>query len=266
MKLKVLPVLLFAFSTSSCMRGTHSKKQPPIAKDTLNYTYKVIKERASDCGNKADSNCTVAKIKYPVFTGQKNINDSIQHKLLKIFLLNDQKDTTLKQIVANFIKEYDRNKKSDERKLFYTLDLSATVIQQDSSLAVIELGGYAFEGGAHGGYQSIFVNWDTKANKKINLNDILTNGFQEKLNKIAEHIFRRQEKLSDTASLADAYFFDNDRFTLNDNYAITSSGIRFLYNEYEIKSYSEGITELFIPYSQIKSLLRPNTVVAQYIK
>ena len=47
---------------------------------------------------------------------------------------------------------------------------------------------------------------------------------------------------------------------------ITPTGLSFLYNEYEIKSYAEGQTTLFIPYTQIKSLLRPKTVVSQYLK
>ena len=55
-------------------------------------------------------------------------------------------------------------------------------------------------------------------------------------------------------------------FALNDNFLVTPVGIRFLYNEYEIKSYAEGQTELLIPYNKIKSLLRPQSVVSQYLK
>jgi hypothetical protein len=50
------------------------------------------------------------------------------------------------------------------------------------------------------------------------------------------------------------------------NFSVTPIGIKFLYNQYEIKPYAAGITELFIPYAQIKSLLRPNSVVTQFIK
>ncbi|HMG09958.1 MAG TPA: RsiV family protein, partial [Mucilaginibacter sp.] len=108
--------------------------------------------------------------------------------------------------------------------------------------------------------------WDTKANKDIALNDLFETGYQDKLKGIAEAIFRKDEKLSDTASLANDYFFKDNKFALNDNFSITPTGFKFIYNQYEIKPYAAGITTLVIPYSQIKSLLRPNTVVTKYAK
>jgi hypothetical protein len=47
---------------------------------------------------------------------------------------------------------------------------------------------------------------------------------------------------------------------------LTPVGIRFLYNQYEIKPYAAGQTDLVVPYTQIKQLLKPNTVIAQYLK
>ena len=98
------------------------------------------------------------------------------------------------------------------------------------------------------------------------MDDIFVEGYQENLNKIAEKIFRTDEKLSDTTSLATNYFFDKNKFSLNKNFMVTPQGVSFLYNEYEIKPYSAGQTTLLIPYSQIKSLLRPATVVSQYLR
>lgn len=148
----------------------------------------------------------------------------------------------------------------------YNLNIDLSVLRQDSSLTTLLLKGYSYLGGAHGGSLISFINWNTKANKKIALSDIFMDGYQEKLRQVAEQIFRKDEKLSDTASLANDYFFKDSKFALNNNFCITPIGIRFLYNEYEIKPYSAGTTSLFIPYEQIESLLRPNTVVSQYIR
>jgi hypothetical protein len=45
------------------------------------------------------------------------------------------------------------------------------------------------------------------------------------LTKIAEQIFRKNEKLTDTSSLARDYFFKDNKFALNENYSITPAGI-----------------------------------------
>jgi hypothetical protein len=128
----------------------------------------------------------------------------------------------------------------------------------------MQLSGYSFQGGAHGSSLTMFMNWDAKSSKVIKLNEILIDNYQHPLDSIGEKIFRTQEKLSDTEPLKINYFFAKDKFALNDNFLITPTGLRFLYNEYDIKPYAGGKTELFIPYAQIQLLLRPNSVVSQY--
>jgi hypothetical protein len=86
------------------------------------------------------------------------------------------------------------------------------------------------------------------------------------LTKVADSIFRKQENLTPTASLKNDYFFKGDQFSLNKNFLITPLGLKFLYNQYEIKPYAAGQTVLDIPYAQIKTLLQPGTVVDRYIK
>jgi hypothetical protein len=139
------------------------------------------------------------------------------------------------------------------------------VIRQDSALLALEYGGYSYQGGAHGGSFTGFVNWDVKTDKQVTLDDILVSGYQAQLTKIAEKIFRKDEKLTDTSSLANDYFFKDNKFALNENYSITPAGIRFVYNQYEIKPYAAGQTELVLPYSQIKTLMRPQSAASQYI-
>ncbi|MBD1392139.1 DUF3298 and DUF4163 domain-containing protein [Mucilaginibacter glaciei] len=252
---------------SACEYGAPPKKEKhPIYTDTLTYTYKTIHERAADCGNKPDSACTVVKINYPQFNGNTLLNDTVQAKLLKVFMLSEKPDTSIKSMTANFLKSYADYKKSSQReRMFYDLDTYAKVIQQDSALISLEYGGYVYQGGAHGGSFTGFVNWNTKANKEVMLQDIMIDGYKDKLTNIAEGIFRKDEKLGPTESLEPNYFFKDSKFALNQNYAITPLGLRFMYNQYEIKPYAAGTTELFIPYTAIKNLLKPHTVIAQFI-
>jgi hypothetical protein len=259
--------IFVSFAFASCQWGVPSKNKDTTSNDTLSYTYKNIHERAADCGSKPDSACTVVQVKYPVFVGQKKLNDSVTRKLTSLFATDGKPDSSIELMSKNFLKAYADFKKTDPRtEMFYELNSYAKVLLQDSSFAALELGGYTYQGGAHGGSATFFINWDTKANKDLVLDDIFNTGYQDKLKKIGESIFRKDEKLSDTASLANDYFFKDDKFALNDNFLITPLGLKFFYNQYEIKPYAAGTTTLVIPYSQIKSLLRPNTVVTKYIK
>ncbi|MBS1529249.1 MAG: DUF3298 domain-containing protein, partial [Bacteroidetes bacterium] len=192
--------------------------------------------------------------------------DTITNRLLAINRIGEKPDNDLVSQARNFIKAYlDDDQRKSNPHMVYTLESSATVVRQDSSLATIQIDRYMYAGGAHGSTYTGFINWNTKAGKEISLDDLFAPGYGSKLTAIAEKIFRKDEKLSDTSSLRN-YFFQDQKFALNDNFLITPVGIRFLYNEYEIKSYADGTTELLIPYTQIKSLLRPHTVVSQYIK
>ena len=268
MKLRGLCFLLM-IAASSCMWGEHGKQGNGINTDTLAYTIKTIKQRASDCGDKPDSGCTVAILKYPVFKNSVLLNDSIQNKLFNLFWTDStlEADTALQQYANNFINIYEQNKNDPSVKgRVFTVNSYAKIVRQDSSLLALQIGGYMFQGGAHGATMTYFLNWNTKTDKRINLSDLLITGYDDKLTRIADTIFRTNELLSDTASLADNYFFKNNEFALNNNFLVTPTGLRFLYNQYEIKPYAAGQTSLIIPYSKIKPLLLPHTVIAQYIK
>lgn len=265
--MKTTSILLAAIlALSACKFGTPVKEEPDaIFRDTLTYTYQTIHERAADCGSKPDSACTVVNIKYPVFKNKPVLNDTIQHKLLNMFMLSEKPDTSLSAMTKAFLKSYTDLKKDEPRsEMFYTLDSYAKVIGQDSALVALEYGGYVFQGGAHGGSFTGFINWDGKTNKNVTLDDILVDGYKPELTKIAERIFRKNEKLTPMAPLTD-YFFDKNKFALNENYSITPVGLRFMYNQYEIKPYAAGQTELLLPYSEIQKLMRPKSVASQYI-
>jgi hypothetical protein len=184
-----------------------------------------------------------------------------------LFSIDKAPVTDFQQLATKFINQSDGAEKGKNTPApVYELKINASVIRQDSSLTTLEIDGYIFQGGSHGLSLTQFVNWNSKLNKRISLNDVLMDGYSVQLTKVGEKVFRTQEKLADTSSFAKDYFFKDAKFRLNDNYQITPLGIRFLYNVYEIKPYAAGQTDLLIPYSQIKSILRPNTVVKQYIK
>jgi len=241
-------------------------KDNVVHTDTLDYTVTEFKQRALDCGNRPDSECTIVKITYPVFRNNDILNDSIKHKLLNMFWGDSiyKNDASFDSYAKYFINRNERDTLRDPAGQWKIVD-TTQVLRQDPSLTTIYFSGECYDGGAHGHNHFSFINWNTKTSQTIKLSDIFKDGYHEKLTKIAEKIFRYNEKLCDTASLQD-YLFKDGKFVLNNNFIITPRYIIFLYNEYEVKSYTEGNPEIDIPYAKIKSLLRPNTVITQYIK
>ena len=226
MKMRCILFVMIACSLASCQWGTSTEDKPDITTDTLQFVYKNIKQKAAGLA---------ADISYPIFKNQPVLNDSLN--------------------------SYLRGQKAAGNR-----DLHAVVLRQDSSLTIIEINEIAVEPGKSGKTTTThFINWNTKKSKTIKLNDILIDQYSDQLNKIAEAIFRKNENLSATAPL-DGYSFKGGQFTLNNNFLITPIGLKFLYNNGEAKPVSYGQVGLFIPYSQILTLLRPNTVIEQYHK
>lgn len=262
-----IPVAIFAILLTiitACNWDKPHTQHADITKDTLIYHYETYKQRADDCGNKPDSGCTVINIKYPQFSGESELNDTIAHRVTTLFRISEDEGKSLAQLTKQFMDTYHQERRIP--RIPYTLQTQAKVIRQDSNLVTIEISGYNFMGGAHGNSVTTFINWNTATKRNVTLADILTGGYEKPLTATAEKIFRQEEKLSDTTSLKTDYFFAGGVFSLNHNFLITPIGLRFLYNQYEIKPYAAGQTNLVIPYAQIKSLLKPHTVVSQYHK
>ncbi|WP_158828554.1 DUF3298 and DUF4163 domain-containing protein [Mucilaginibacter lacusdianchii] len=265
MKIKYLPVLLaLSCFFCSCFNNKLNGPAADIYTDTLTYQYLEVKSRADDCGSKPDSGCTVAHFRYPKFDNQPLLNDTLVTGVA--MLIDPAKGAAgLQRLSWYFLADYDNFKQSHpDWKGKFELDTKASIIRQDSSLIAVEFNGYEFAGGAHGTSAIRYLNWNTQSRKKIQLKDILKPGYETQLTTTAEKIFRKQENLSATASLSRDYFFKDGKFSLNNNFLITPVGLKFLYNQGEIKPNAAGQTTVEIPYDQIKSIIQPETVLARY--
>jgi len=252
---------------NACMWGLPHNTPPDITTDTLLHSYQTITENKPGCQGNTDINCFLIKIKYPIFKNAPLVNDSIQGFIIDHFLPDGQHLTNLSQSTKIYLNNY--NKALTDAGLYKPeqIHFDIGVVRQDSSLLTIDLRDLQ----AHNQTTSpvpfdYYANFDVRTSHRLSLKDILVKDYQAALNKIADTIFRKEEKISDTASLKGKYTFRDNVFTLSDNFLITPTGLIFLYNPMDIKPLNAGQTEISIPYSKIKSLLLPHTVISQYIK
>ncbi len=120
-----------------------------------------------------------------------------------------------------------------------------------------------FLGGAHPNYYCGGINFVAKTGAEIAFDDIFVPKARAELNKMAEKIVRLEREIPADQTLTDyGYWFENDKFELNDNFVITSDNITFSFNPYEVGPYALGMTEINLPFSKIKHLIKSDGPLA----
>lgn len=259
----VLPLLIFLTACNS--RSSSHKAETENKPDTLTYTIKSIIRKDKDCTQTDSVKCNIISISYPLFDDHPALNDSLKNTLLAAYPM-DQPASSPDAQADQFMKEYESFKKEPYAAgRQYEFQGTVKILNQTPALITLKTDTYTYTGGAHGASFARFTNYDITSKRVIHLDDVLKPGHKDSLTKVAEAIFRKNEGLSAGAPLTNGYFFEGGKFSINDNYAFTPQGINFLYNQYEIKPYAAGQTELLIPYAAIRGLLKPGSILNQFI-
>ena len=239
-------------------------KDTTVTMDTLAYHYDSVKVYSNPplSPSKQVTDTSKAVISYPVFEN-KSVDDFVQMKVMQT--ADEGKNYGSYRAYADgFIKGFEDFRKTErDYPQTWFLDISTKVVIQTPEYLGLQTTYVNFSGGAHPNSVFSYLNIDPKTSKEILLDSLILQGSLPKLNMVAEKIFRKNEKLSPTASLRDGYFFEKDTFKLNNNFTITDQGLKFLYNPYEIKAYVYGTTELLIPFSDLKDIARPNSLISK---
>lgn len=273
--MKKLGVLLISLGVIACQSEKKTSDQTDSttlvpteettapASNALSFKYDslVVHSKTSVVYEKSQRDTTKAVIFYPVFTDAK-INEAIRHNILASATDPDHKPASLKEMVKEFVDSYDsfRAEEKDYKQTWFMDSKTEVVAQQKDYLSTLHTY-VSYEGGAHPNSYSGYWNYNPQTHQEIKLADLIKPNTRKQLVAIAEKIFRKNEKLTPTASLKDNYFFENGKFDLNDNFTITKEGLKFLYNPYEIKAYAYGITVLIIPFSDLKDIAQPNSLL-----
>ena len=268
------PLLFIPFITLLWSCGKSPKNDLEITTDSLNYQIKTFEKHSKTCVNR-DSLCATVKFEYPQFESV-TLNEIIKKEIINVY--HDDVDSSktrphnFEELAKPFVDEYDE--KISEGKEFvnkankqneggflatpWNMEAYTDVQRQTNKYLMLHTNTNWFMGGNHPISMEYYYIYDRKDFKRVKLEDLFKPNFDKKLLLIAEGIFRKQEKLKPADKLTDenGYFFENGHFMLNDNFTLTHTGIKFLYNVYEIKAFAAGITELEIPYSDMKEILK----------
>ncbi|WP_316839947.1 DUF3298 and DUF4163 domain-containing protein [Pedobacter gandavensis] len=269
--MKKLAVLMLALSFAACQSEKKASDQGDSAglstqemnaTNGLTFKYDSLKvfSKPNPAAKTKTTDTAYVRIVYPVFSDQK-LNQLVEQKTIAAISSTDaEKDQTYQQIADTFVEGYESIRDSEGTMGAWFLDAETKVLTDQPDYLGLEHSLVNYSGGAHANSALVYWNINPKTLQEITLESLINEGSMPQLVSIAEKIFRKNEKLSPTASLKDNYFFENDKFNLNRNFTITKEGLKFLYNPYEIKAYAYGSTELIIPFSDLKAIARPNTL------
>lgn len=146
---------------------------------------------------------------------------------------------------------------STSASLNWEKNLSMDIRHNENNIVSIKFEKYAYTGGAHGISITEYAVCDLQKNKKLHLNDIFKENAKAEMDNILDTKLRQLNGLNADESLREAGFFV-DQMEWSDNFFINNQGIGFFFNVYEIAPYASGTTELFIPFTEIMALLKPN--------
>ncbi|MFH1198293.1 MAG: DUF3298 domain-containing protein [bacterium] len=193
----------------------------------------------------------------------KELNDAVIRHILSS-VGEDTVFATMDELFNNLTKSYDEMLTDDPiNSMPWELERKVEVNYNAKGIFGIKYEEYGSLGGVHPNTIILFSNFDLATGRQLSYSDLFVDGFDEKLNAIAEKIFREQKNLTPDQKLEEAdFWFENNKFALNNNFYLTTEGIRFYYNTYEITAYVYGPTDLLIQFEKIKDILKRKDLIA----
>ena len=225
--------------------------------DSLKYSYVNYHQQEVDSlkGQKYFVNFSFT---YPEIFNKEIINDSVEHFVFH----TTESPQNVSEYFAKIIKSYkDYLEKEADYISSYSEERDVKIIFNQDNIVSLRLIEYTYNGGIHGQTTKYFKCFNINESKQIKLSDLFSKDNYSRLSEIAEDEFYNQLSLSKTKDLKQqGFLFKDDKFKLNNNFYIDTVGLHFYYNTYEIRAYAYGPTDLLIPWSKIKHILKENVI------
>lgn len=249
-KFMLFAVAALALGAASCSdKKADSKESAPATRDIVfeSFSYEQI-------GEYTDADTTLGDgSRYVKFIGQgvlpQDIGDTdIKHlrdTLVKISNIAFTEDGTPIPAMPTGIQLTDLSAGDTEACGEVINALSTTLVTPRVVVWENTTESYAC-GAAHGNHSTAYVNFDMTNGKIISLSDLFKSGYKNQLTKLV----RNKLKTSDYNLLVPV-----SQVPLSDEFAITSKGILFSYDPYEIAPYSDGTVQVELSIGDITELL-----------
>jgi hypothetical protein len=130
------------------------------------------------------------------------------------------------------------------------------VMSENKQVLVLAEYSSEYSGGAHNMTNTTLIALDRNSGKQLKLADVLSAAGIKALPALLDKAARAQFGIKNTKPL-DQNEFQVKTILVSENFYLTETGIGFLYNPYEIKSFADGEITLFIPFATIARYVQP---------
>lgn len=232
--------------------------QSPTSK--LDYQIKTLIKKNNPCPN---NDCSEVKVSYPQFTevnnGTKTLNESIENKaqtMLFQYVMDAKASDDITTLMSSFIESHNLYKATfPDAKTNWFINISGKPTYRSDDFTSVRYELTSYSGGAHTIAETSYVNFSSKGKILSKLSYFFRD--KQSIRTIAEQQFRKSKSLEDNESLNEAGFiFQNDKFTLTDNFGFSDTALIFYYNSSEISDFAEGATEVTISLDELKDNFR----------
>ena len=244
-----------------------------LSVNDLKFEMMKYEMQSEGCDSLREDNCAKIKIEFPQITEYENetVKKKINKSIENLFSSNGENITgevDFNSQMESFISDYESfMKEFPDAFQSWFIERTGEVKFNKENIFSIDYMEYSYTGGAHPNTYVTFKNFYLTDGEEIPLDKIIPAEKQNELTKIAEVEFRKLKELTPYADLGQAgFWFENNQFSLNENFLIGDSSLVFYYNNYEITAYAFIPTELEIPYSRIKNLINDSSFISKLVK
>jgi len=259
-KLFFLLSILLVFVSCRDDQSAPSVKQVKGDTEALSFYDESLLPKDFEACENAD--CPKIRVNYLKFRedreAAKAMNSHNEKKLVNIFN-NTEEASDAKDVVSavnEFIQDF-QNFKNDfpESEAGYEVEISQSVLSQTKKILVLKTDFYLFTGGAHGYGATRYSNFDIRSGQLLGKDELFLD--LEAFRDFAEIEFREKYKIPKGENInSQGFFFENDKFALPENIAVTKNRVILVYNSYEAASYAEGELKLSLSRNKVSQWLK----------
>ncbi len=199
---------------------------------------------------------------------QAGIVDSVKQIIVNSFFGDNFYKINPDSMLTHFETEYFNTYKKQNADWFdkgasfsWQKTVNMSVIYNSNYLLCLKYVKYAYSGGAHGMTNIAYDIINLNGGSTLTYKSIFSESSKDSLTAILTKKLRKDYSIPDNVTLKSAGFFV-DNIEPNHNIYINGNGIGFLYNSYEIAPYSNGQTNIFLKFDEIKGLLKSGTPIS----